>query len=67
MARAGAVAWAHGLRGYDAVHLAAAATWQDAIGEAVTLATFDRRLWAAAEKEGLLAFPPDLAALLDAP
>ena len=32
------LAWDHGLRGYDAVHLAAADLWQDALGEEVTLA-----------------------------
>ncbi len=28
LAQAGALAWDHGLRGYDAVHLAAAHFWQ---------------------------------------
>jgi predicted nucleic acid-binding protein len=63
--RAGALAWNHGLRGYDAVHLAAATTWRDSIDDAVTLATFDRRLWAAAEKEGLVPFPSDLTVAVD--
>src|SRR5271169_4959907 len=40
LARAADLAWRHGLRGYDAVHLAAAQTWQDALGESVTLATY---------------------------
>ena len=44
IAQAGAMAWDHGLRGYDAVQLAAAAAWQDAPGARVTLATFDRHL-----------------------
>jgi predicted nucleic acid-binding protein len=43
--RAERLAWEHGLRGYDAVQLASALTWQDSIGEEVMLATFDRQLW----------------------
>jgi len=65
IARADAFAWEHGLRGYDAVHLAAASVWQDMIGDRVTLATFDRRLWAAAQQVGLAAYPVDLPAMLD--
>lgn len=66
IARADTLAWEHGLRGYDAVHLAAASLWQDAMREQVTLSTFDRRLWAAAKRVGLACHPPDLPALLDA-
>ncbi|MFZ5916070.1 MAG: type II toxin-antitoxin system VapC family toxin [Chloroflexota bacterium] len=55
--RADAYAWEFGLRGYDAVHLAAAAVWQDALGEPVTLATFDRPLWTTAGRVGLAATP----------
>ena len=65
VARADAFAWDHGLRGYDAVHLAAASLWQDAMSEQVTLSTFDRRLWAAAERVGLALHPANLPALLD--
>ena len=57
--RAAAVAWADNLRGYDAVHLAAAAAWQDWLGEPVTLATFDARLWTAARRNGLSVLPED--------
>ena len=63
--RADSLAWDHGLRGYDAVHLAAACVWQDALGERVTLATFDRHLWTAAETVGLAPYPPDLPAVLE--
>ena len=49
VARAGAFAWDHGLRGYDAVHLAAASGWQDALGDRVTRATLDKHLWTGAE------------------
>jgi predicted nucleic acid-binding protein len=65
VARAGAFAWDYGLRGYDAVHLAAASGWQDAMGERVTVATFDKRLWTVAELVGLEAYPADLPAMLE--
>jgi predicted nucleic acid-binding protein len=57
IAYADLLAWNHGLRGYDAVHLAAADLWQDALGEKVTFAVFDRKLREAARDIGLLAFP----------
>lgn len=60
VARAEALAWAHGLRGYDAVQLAAALTWQDALGREIVLATFDRQLWEAAPHAGLRAWPEKL-------
>lgn len=60
VARAEALAWAHGLRGYDAVQLAAALTWQDVLGREIVLATFDRRLWEAAPQAGLRAWPEKL-------
>jgi hypothetical protein len=67
VARANRLAWEHDLRGFGAVHLAAASLWQEAMGEPVTVATFDRRLWAAAERSGgLVPFPADLPALLEA-
>jgi len=65
IARAVTFAWEHSLRGYDAVHLAAASLWQDAMGDQVLLSTFDCRLWAAAERVGLARHPADLPALLD--
>lgn len=65
IARADAFAWEYGLRGYDAVHLAAASVWQDTVGVRVTLATFDRHLWGAAQQIGLAAYPVDLPAMLD--
>jgi predicted nucleic acid-binding protein len=64
VAQADSLAWSHSLRGYDAVHLAAAMTWQDAFGLPVTLATFDRLLWQAASRTGMRVFPSDLPALL---
>ncbi len=55
--RAASLAWDFGLRGYDAMHLAAALTWQDALGEPVFLATFDRLLWNAGRKAGVAIWP----------
>ncbi|MGC9334563.1 MAG: type II toxin-antitoxin system VapC family toxin [Anaerolineae bacterium] len=64
VARADALAWDQGIRGYDAVQLAAALVWQDALGEQVTLATFDKHLWTVAGSVGLVAYPADLPSLL---
>ncbi len=57
VSRAGDLAWKHGLRGYDAVHLAAALVWQEGMGYPVVLATFDRELWTAAREERLDVWP----------
>jgi predicted nucleic acid-binding protein len=59
-ARADHLAWQHGLRAYDAVHLAAALLWQEALGEPVTVATFDKQLWQAAGAVGLAIWPASL-------
>jgi uncharacterized protein len=64
VARADECAWQFGLRGYDAVHLAAASSWQDALGQRITLATFDKTLWEVAKQTGLAVYPLDLPALL---
>jgi uncharacterized protein len=56
-ARAAALAWEHGLRGYDAVHLATALIWHDALRETITLATYDRQLWRSAQASGLTPWP----------
>lgn len=58
-----ALAWEHGLRGYDAVHLASALFWQEVLGDPVTVATFDGRLHAAAAACGLPVLPEDTGAL----
>lgn len=60
VARAETLAWDHGLRGYDAVQLAAALAWQDSVGQEVVLATFDRQLWETAPRVGLQAWPETL-------
>lgn len=57
VARADGLAWQYALRGYDAVHLAAALRWGEYLGEPVTLATFDRQLWAAAREVGMAVLP----------
>jgi predicted nucleic acid-binding protein len=57
LSRAATLAWEHGLRGYDAVHLASALFWQDMLGEPITLASYDRQLWEAAKMTGLIAWP----------
>jgi predicted nucleic acid-binding protein len=56
-ARAAALAWEHGLRGYDAVHLATALVWRETLGETVTVATYDRELWRGAQASGLSPWP----------
>jgi len=58
--RAQTLAWEHGLRGYDAVHLGSALIWQESAGEAFVLATFDQQLWDAAKRTGLMPWPEDL-------
>ncbi len=60
LARADALAWEHELRGYDAVHLAAALYLQESVREPVTLATFDRELWRAGQAAGLAVWPTAL-------
>ena len=58
--RADELAWQFGLRGYDAVHLACAVLWQEAISDLVTVATFDQPLWEAARLAGLSVWPDTL-------
>jgi uncharacterized protein len=60
--KASALAWAHGLRGYDAVHLATATLWQENMGVPVTFATFDRQLWVVGRNVGLSVWPESLGA-----
>lgn len=55
--RASLLAWEYGLRGYDATHFAAASIWQEILETPVTLATFDRELWLAAQKTGMAVWP----------
>jgi uncharacterized protein len=55
--RADTLAWEHGLRGYHAVQLASALTWQESVGEEIALATFDQQLWKTATRTGLKPWP----------
>ena len=57
VARADALACEHNLRGYDAVHLAAALTWQELLELPVTLVTYDRELAEAARTLGMAVLP----------
>jgi uncharacterized protein len=53
--RAAAIAWSRGLRGMDAIQLAAARTLADAVGaDGLAFCSFDRELCAAAVAEGLI-------------
>ena len=54
------LAWEHGLRGFDAVHLASAIWYGEDIGLPVAFATFDRQLWRAARAAGLEPWPAGL-------
>ncbi len=65
--RAEGLAWEHGLRGYDAVQLASALSWQESAGEQIVLATFDQQLWEAAKRTGLKAWPDQLPSATSAP
>jgi predicted nucleic acid-binding protein len=64
VARADTLAFTRSLKGYDAVHLASALVWREAINETVCLATYDLNLWNAARLEGLELSPDNLPALL---
>lgn len=56
--RAQELVWDSGLRGYDAVQLASALAWQERMGAAITMATFDVTLGSAAVEAGLDVWPP---------
>ena len=58
--KAGQLAWEYELRGYDAIHLAAALTWQDLMETSVTLGTFDKELWKAGKGIGINVWPEQL-------
>ena len=59
VSRAEGLAWEHRLRGYDAIHLAAALAWQERAATPIVMATFDRELWQAAQRAGLATWPPE--------
>ena len=60
VSRAEALAWDFALRGHDAVQLASALTWQEAVDAEITLGTFDRQFWDARTKAGVRIFPETL-------
>ena len=60
VAEADNLAWDQGLRGYDAVHLASAMSWQRGLDRDVMLATFDVDLWQAGQSLGLQVWPEGL-------
>ena len=60
VARAASLAWEHGLRGSDAVHLATALVWREMLGGPVSVATYDRELWRSAQASGLSVWPTSI-------
>jgi predicted nucleic acid-binding protein len=60
VSRADALAWEYELPGYDAIQLASAVLFQESLGTAVRLATFDKQLWDAARRAGLEPWPEKL-------
>jgi uncharacterized protein len=57
IARADFLACQHGLRGYDAVHLAAALIWQETLMLPITIATYNQELAESSKKSGLKVLP----------
>ncbi len=55
--RAASLAWKHGLRAYDSVHLACAQICQEMTDAETVFACFDQRLRQAANAEGLRVWP----------
>ena len=60
--RAASLSWEFGLRGYDAIHLASALSWQETLETPVCLATFDRLLWNSGQKAGVKIWPETIIA-----
>lgn len=58
-ARAARLTWSHELKAYDAVQLATALAWREAMDEPVVFSTFDRRLWWAAQDHRLYPHPEE--------
>lgn len=64
LARADALAWDEGVRGFDAVHLASAVAWRDGLGAEIVFAAYDLQLWRAAGRLHFTPFPNDLPAFI---
>ncbi|MEA3350888.1 MAG: type II toxin-antitoxin system VapC family toxin, partial [Chloroflexota bacterium] len=58
--RAIQIVWEYHLRGYDAMHLAAAHIWRESLNEEIIFGTFDMALWMAGKKSGMTVWPEDL-------
>jgi predicted nucleic acid-binding protein len=54
---AAAIAQQHGLRAYDAIHLASALAWEDVIGDEVVFVCYNLNLSKVAGQEGLQVWP----------
>ena len=55
--RAASLIWLHGLRAFDAIHLANALIWKDLLDDEIVFACFDNNLVNAASREGLQIWP----------
>jgi predicted nucleic acid-binding protein len=55
--RAASIAWRHGLRAYDSLHLASALSWKDITVGEIVFACYDKNLLEAARQEGLQVWP----------
>jgi uncharacterized protein len=51
------LAWTHGLRGYDAVHLASAVQLSRLMHSPITMLTYDKQLWDISRKINLVTLP----------
>lgn len=61
ISRTSTLVWEYGLRGYEAVHLASYLIWKEALGEEISLATFDVELWQAARRLDIEVLPEKLS------
>lgn len=55
--RAADLAWKLGLRGYDAVHVASAELWQEALNSPITFVAYDKQLVRAVQSLGISVLP----------
>lgn len=58
--RAGDLVRNYDLRAHDAVHMAATILWQEAMGQSISMATYDRSLWRSCKAFGLGVWPSNL-------
>ena len=55
--RAGSIAWRHGLRAHDSIHLASALAWKDVSADEVSFVCYDKNLSKVTRQEGLQVWP----------